>query len=118
MLGLLCLGFVVWWQLHDRSGRAAGLVNTLFTLVFVASALFLYAGTLLQPLSAAGQRLSRLLALALLLVYLRRFVSVLPTEALATAASFVISAVAVLAGLWLLRLGSRPWPGLVEPAPA
>jgi len=45
-------------------------------------------------------------------------VPALPTEALATAASFVISAVAVLAGLWLLRLGSRPWPGLVEAAPA
>ena len=118
VLGLLCLGFVAWWLLHDRSGRAAGLVNTLFTLVFVASALFLYAGTLLQSLSAAGQRISRLLALALLLVYARRFVPALPTEALATAASFVISAVAVLAGLWLLRLGSRPWPGLVEAAPA
>jgi|JI10StandDraft_1071094.scaffolds.fasta_scaffold51567_2 PAT family beta-lactamase induction signal transducer AmpG len=117
VLGLLCLGFVVWWQLHDRSGRAAGLVNTLFTLVFVASALFLYAGTLLQPLSAAGQRLSRLLALALLLVYARRFVPALPTEALASTASFVISAVAALAGLWLLRLGTRPWPGLVEAAP-
>ena len=112
VLGLLCLGFVAWWLLHDRSGRAAGLVNTLFTLVFVASSLFLYAGTLLQPLSATGQRISRLLALALLLVYARRFVPAAPVDALAVAATALVSATAAVAGGWLLWLGARPWPGL------
>jgi PAT family beta-lactamase induction signal transducer AmpG len=126
VLGLLCLAFVAWWLLHDPAGRGAGLASTLFTLVFVASALFLFAGSLLQTLSPGGQRFSRWLAIGLLLLYLRRFIPALaqalapalPSTTVTAAATLLFSTVAVAAGLWLISLGSRPWPGLRETAVA
>lgn len=109
VLALLCLGFVAWWFVHDRKGPAVGIANTVFTLIFVASALFLYAGTLLQRMSPAWQGACRWLALALLLLYLRRFIA--PGPAMVWAQGLV-AAVGVAAAAVLWRLARAPWPGL------
>lgn len=110
-----CLAFGPWWLLHDPRGAAAGLAQTLFTLVFVASALFLLAGSLLQPLSPAWRTAARALALALLLLYARRFVGAEAPLLLRAG----VAAVAGVGALALLRLALAPWPGLTAPpAPA
>lgn len=84
VLAAACVAFVAWWWLHDRAGAAVGIANTLFTLAFVAGALYLSAGTLLQQASGGAARMARLLALALLLLYARpwpRLAPALPTPA-------------------------------------
>lgn len=126
VLGALCLGFVAWWLLHDPQGRWTGLVQTLATPVFVASALVLYAATLLQPLAPGLQRLCRAMAVVLLLLYLRRFIGPL-SEAMgdwmepattATVLRGVVSAGALAAAALLLSFGRRAWPGLASAPPA
>lgn len=122
-LGLACFGFVLWWLLHDPKGRAVGIANTGFTLVFVASALFLYASTLLQRLSPAWQRTAKGLALALLLLYARRWIADAAPAAM-PALKMLVAALAAAGGATLWRLALAPWPGLrddtggVSPAPA
>ena len=108
VLGLLCLGFVPFVYLHDPQGAWADIGATLYTLVFVAAALFLYAATLLQPLSAGLRSVCGWLALAVLAIYLRKFV---PAD-FAAAATLLSALVAVLTGLLLILLGGRSWPGL------
>lgn len=111
VLALACLLFVPWWAWHDPKGPAVGIANTLFTLVFVATALFLYAGTLLQEQGAAAAKVARLLALAVLLLYVRRWVPQLP-DAAVPVAQLLVALVPVLAAAGLWRSGGRPWPGL------
>jgi PAT family beta-lactamase induction signal transducer AmpG len=105
-LAALCAGFAVWWLLHDRGSPALGIANTLFTLVFVASALVLYASTLLQGLGRGWQRACRVAALALLLLYLRRFIEAGAAE---TYWHVLVAAVALAAALVLVRVGRAPW---------
>ncbi len=111
VLALACLLFVPWWFWHDPKGPAIGIANTLFTLVFVAAALFLYAGTLLQEQGAAAARVARVLAVAVLLLYARRWAPQLPAAVLPVAQGLV-ALVPALAAVWLWRAGGRPWPGL------
>jgi PAT family beta-lactamase induction signal transducer AmpG len=116
MAGLLaagCAAFVPWWLLHDPRGPATGVAQTVFTLVFVASALFLGAASLLQRPTAAWRRALRWLALALLALYARRFLgadATLPLQA-------GVAGVAAAGALALVRVALAPWPGL-SPAPA
>lgn len=112
-LALTCVTFVAWWLLHDPRGPAAGIAGTVFTLAFVAAALYLYAGGLLQPDGAAFVRWTRLLALALLLLYARRWLPELPAAA-QEAGRWVVAAVPLVAAAWLWRMAARPWPGLTE----
>lgn len=115
-LAATCLTFVAWWWLHDPKGPAAGIAGTVFTLAFVASALYLYAGTMLQDDSADAARLARALAVALLLLYARRWLPLAPAPAQEVGRWVVaVIALAGAAGLW--RAAARPWPGLAE-APA
>jgi PAT family beta-lactamase induction signal transducer AmpG len=111
VLAAACLVFVPWWWLHDRAESANDILQTIFTFVFVASALYLAAGGLLQRESAAFARAARVLALALLLMYARRWVPALH-DALHDPARLVVAVVA-LAGAWgLWRMAGRGWPGL------
>lgn len=111
VLAAACLVFVPWWWLHDRAEPAHDIVQTLFTFVFVASALYLAAGGLLQRERETFARAARVLALALLLMYARRWVPALP-DSLQEPARLVVAVVA-LAGAWgLWRMAGRGWPGL------
>ncbi|MBK6595022.1 MAG: MFS transporter [Burkholderiales bacterium] len=117
-LGLLCLAWVpstIWSEIF---GAGKPIVGTLFTVIFIASALFLLAGR--AVLGDAGGHTVRLgvwVAPLLILLharyYLNAIASWLPSGI--DAASFVAGAqnammgVAVLAGVLLLRLGAQPW---------
>jgi hypothetical protein len=108
VLGLICLAFPAFVYLHDPKGAWAEIGAMLYTLVFVASALFLYAATLLQPLPAGLRRACGWLAVAVLVIYLRKF---LPAD-FASVAQAVSAGVAMATGALLLLLGGRSWPGL------
>lgn len=116
-LATACIAFVAWWWLHEPAGPTAGIAGTVFTLVFVASALYLYAGTMLQDEGAAFDRGARLLAVALLLLYARRWLPLAPAP-WAEAGHWAVAAVALAAAAWLWRMAGRPWPGLSGPPAA
>jgi len=117
-LGLLCLAWVPYSHWSAAFGAAKPIMGTLFTVIFIASALFLLAGR--AVLGEAGGRMAQLgawTAPLLILMYARYFLDPiakwLPEGV--DAASFVAVAqtimlgVAVLAAALLLRLGAQPW---------
>ncbi|MBK6323298.1 MFS transporter [Candidatus Aalborgicola defluviihabitans] len=117
-LGLLCLAWVpssIWSEVF---GAGKPIVGTLFTVIFIASALFLLAGR--AVLGDAGGRTARLgvwVAPLLILLYVRYYLDVIASwlPAGVDTASFVAGVnntmlgVAVLAGVLLLQLGAQPW---------
>jgi PAT family beta-lactamase induction signal transducer AmpG len=119
VLGLACLAWLPYRLLRSELGAAVPLFETLFTVVFVAAALFLLAGA--AVLAGPARRWVRggaWLAPLLLLMYARRWVdalsdaigSVVASPALvAAAAEGLIRALPLLAGALLLALALQPW---------
>jgi PAT family beta-lactamase induction signal transducer AmpG len=122
VLGLACLAWLPYRLAHDGVGAAGPLFETLFTVVFVASALFLLAGAAVLAGSARGlARIGVWMAPLLLLIYARRWVGAVPDgfgggvispQAVAVGAEMLIRAVPLLAGALLLALAVRPWSEL------
>ncbi|MHB1122138.1 MAG: hypothetical protein ACYC0T_05375 [Ramlibacter sp.] len=114
MLGLACLAWLPYWASHELLGRAQPIVGTFFTLVFIASALFLLAGREVLGHAAGGWRRAALWAAPLLLAMYGRYwlgkLDAMP--ALRTAAEVLVYLVPLLAGAVLLALGRREWPAL------
>jgi PAT family beta-lactamase induction signal transducer AmpG len=117
-LGLLCLAWVPYSYWSEAFGAAKPIMGTLFTVIFIASALFLLAGR--AVLGEAGGRMARLgvwVAPLLILMYSRYFLdriaSWLPggldAASFVAVAQVVMLGVAVLAAVVLLRLGAQPW---------
>nr|WP_295781233.1 MFS transporter [Rhodoferax sp.] len=125
-LGLACLAWAPYSYWSASFGAAKPIMGTLFTVVFIASALFLLASR--AVLAEAGgwpARLGVWMAPLLLLLYARYYLEAiakwLPTSVSAPAfvagAQNLVLAVAVLAGVTLLVLRSRPWQAMqVGPA--
>jgi PAT family beta-lactamase induction signal transducer AmpG len=109
ILGLACLAWVPYRLGQGSLGAAAPIFETVFTVVFVASALFLLAGAaVLRNVSRALRRAGAWMALLLLLMYARRWVSALAPP-WAEWAGYPILVVPVLAGLLLLALVAQAW---------
>jgi PAT family beta-lactamase induction signal transducer AmpG len=108
-LGLMCL---VWWpfqQWGDLAGAAKPIFGTFFTLVFVASALYLLAAR--AVLGAQSERLTRLgswMAPLLMALYLRYFLEGL-SESLLPLAQAAMLTVTLVSGVVLLMLALQPW---------
>ncbi|MBL8741975.1 MAG: hypothetical protein JNK04_12800 [Myxococcales bacterium] len=121
VLGILCLVWVPCWVFRDALGRAEPIVGgTFYTLVFVASALFMLAGA--QVVAARSFSLRRpVVALAVLLfaMYGRKFIASLEgIPWLATVTHALILVVPATAGVVLLALSRKDWSALnEEPAP-
>jgi PAT family beta-lactamase induction signal transducer AmpG len=122
-LGLLCLAWVPYSHWSDAFGAARPIMGTLFTVIFIASALFLLAGR--AVLGDAGGRMAQIgawTAPLLILMYARYFLDRIAAwlPAGVDAASFVAAAqsimlgVAVLAAVLLLRLGTQPWKQMLS----
>jgi PAT family beta-lactamase induction signal transducer AmpG len=116
VLGVLCLAWLPFHHLHSASSAATGLAQTGFTVVFVASALVLYAGSLLNELPGAVSRLCKLLCLGLLFIYLRKFSPQLlewgASESLIRTLNLGVDAIALVAALALLGLSRSAWSRL------
>jgi len=97
-------------------GAAAPILETVFTVVFVASALFLLAGvSVLTRVPRAWLRAGVGLALLLLLMYARRWLGA-PGTPLADAAALVVLVVPPAAGALLLALAAQGWRELAAAA--
>ncbi|HEY6513516.1 MAG TPA: MFS transporter [Burkholderiaceae bacterium] len=109
VLGLACLAWVPYRLGQGALGAAAPIFETAFTVVFVASALFLLAGAaVLTQASRVLLRGGAWMALLLLLMYARRWAGGLGTP-LADYAGWLILAIPVLAGALLLALAAQAW---------
>lgn len=109
VLGLACIAWLPYRLDPGALGAAAPIFETLFTVVFVASALFLLAGAaVLVQASRALVRAGAWMALLLLLMYARRWGAQLDGVGGALA-EWIVRLVPVAAGALLLALAGRAW---------
>jgi PAT family beta-lactamase induction signal transducer AmpG len=109
-LGVCLLLFVPLWPNRAMLGGGEAILGTIYTLVFVASALFLLAGR--EVLGSEAGRLRRLapwIALLLLAMYGRYWVDRIDIAALHAAAVAALYATPIAAGLLLLAMGRIDW---------
>ena len=121
VLGLCCLAWLPYWAQHELLGRGQPIMGTFFTLVFIASALFLLAGReVLGAGAGAWRRAALWMAPLLLAMYGRYYADRLDAlPALRLAAEALVYLVPLAAGIVLLGLASRNWPTLkIEAQPA
>ncbi len=111
VLGLACLAWLPYWANHDLFGRGQPIMGTFFTLVFIASALFLLAGREALGEAAGRWRRPALWAAPLLLAMHGRYhvdqLDSLP--GLHAAAQVLVFVLPLVGGLVLLGLASRDW---------
>lgn len=124
-LGMLC---IAWWPYsvwHADFGAAQPIMGTLFTLIFVGSALFLLAGkAVLGEVGGMPGRLGAWLAPLLLLMYSRYYLDGaakklapwVDPQAFKSGAELVMILVSVLAGVVLLLLALQPWREMLRPS--
>lgn len=117
VLGLACLSWLPYWAVHESFGKAQPIMGTFYTLTFVASALFMLAGSaVLDGASARLKQLGVWLAPLLLAMHGRYYVAKLGDGTLRTLADAGLQIVPVLAALLLIALALRPWHELEEQA--
>ncbi|MBK0391866.1 MFS transporter [Ramlibacter algicola] len=111
-LGVACLAWVPYWAMHDLAGAAQPIFAVFFTLVFVASALFLLAGReVLADSAGVWRRAALWLAPLLLAMYARRWLGNLSgVPALHAVAEALVYAIPLAGGVVLLGLATRHWP--------
>lgn len=126
VLGVLCLAWLPYRTWHDAFGAAQPIAGTLFTLVFVGSALFLLAGrAVLGDSARALTRIGAWIAPLLLAMHARYHIDaiagwfsfVASAESLKGGAEFAMRAIPLAGGVVLLLLALRPWQEL-RPQPA
>ncbi|MDB5874432.1 MAG: major facilitator superfamily 1 [Ramlibacter sp.] len=118
VLGICCLAWLPYWANHELLGRGQPMMGTFFTLVFIASALFLLAGReVLGAGAGLWRRASLWVAPLLLAMYGRYYVEGLASmPVLRSAAEVLIYLVPLAGGTVLLALSSRNW-GAVNAQP-
>ena len=121
----MCLAWLPYRIVQDEFGAAQPIAGTLFTLVFIGSALFLLAGRAVLgdvgtgPHPASG----RWLAPLLLAMYARYHVDRIAgwfspwwaTETFTEGAEALLRGIPLVAGVVLLLLAWRPWHELRRP---
>lgn len=110
VLGVCTLSFMLFWPNRQALGAAQAIAGTFYTLVFVASALFLLAGR--EALGGAAGRLGSAaawIAPLLLLMYGRYWVDRLDAGALGSIASALLYAVPLAGGAVLLAMARLDW---------
>ena len=111
-LGIACLLWLPYRLDPGAVGKAQPILETAFTVLFVASALFLLAGgAVLRDKARGAARLGAWLAPLLLLMYARRWLADAPP-----AVELLLKAVPIACGLVLLRLGFASWRELAPAA--
>ncbi|HEY1092160.1 MAG TPA: MFS transporter, partial [Burkholderiaceae bacterium] len=116
VLGIACLSFVLYWPNRAAMGQGQAIMGTFYTLVFVASALFLLAGReVLGQAAGALRRPALWLAVLLLAMYGRNFIDKLAgQDTLLALIDVLLYVVPALGGIVLLVMGTRGWQVLNE----
>ncbi|MGZ5179048.1 MAG: MFS transporter [Ramlibacter sp.] len=119
-LGIVCLAWVPYWADHAALGRAQPIMSVFFTLVFIASALFLLAGReVLAGAAGFWRRAALWMAPLLLAMYGRSWLDKLAgLPALQLVARALVFVVPAAAGIVLLALATRDWGATVDMQPA
>lgn len=119
-LGICCLAWLPYWADHQAWGRAQPIMAVFFTLVFIASALFLLAGREVLADAAGGWRRAALwVAPALFAMYGRNWLDRLSgMPPLYLAAQALVFLVPLAAGVVLLALATRDWAASGDMQPA
>jgi len=116
VLALACLSWLAYWPNRELLGSAQALMGTFYTLVFVASALFLLAGREVLGDAAGRWRQAALWTAPLLLAMYGRYwlgkLQVLP--AVQALASALLLLVPLAAGIVLLALTRRDWDAAAQ----
>jgi PAT family beta-lactamase induction signal transducer AmpG len=111
VLGVACLSWLPYWANHELLGRGQPIMGTFFTLVFIASALFLLAGREVLGTGAGAWRPAALWVAPLLLAMHGRYyldpLNSLP--ALRSVAEVLVYLLPLAGGIVLLGLASRNW---------
>ena len=109
-LGTCLLLFVAFWPNRALFGGAEPIMGTFYTLIFVASALFLLAGReVLGPRAGVLGRLAPWIAVLLFAMYGRYWVGKIDNTALRFVATVMLYATPIAAGLVLLAMGRKDW---------
>lgn len=111
VLGIACLAWLPYWADHTLAGRAQPIMGTLFTLVFIASALFLLAAREVLGAAAGRWRGAALWVAPLLLAMYARYSldRLAAGSALRSMADALLYLVPLAGGIVLLGLASRDW---------
>jgi PAT family beta-lactamase induction signal transducer AmpG len=126
VLGLMCLAWLPYRAWQEAFGAAQPIAGTLFTLVFIAAALFLLGGrAVLGDSARALTRAGAWLAPLLLAMYARYhldaiaggFAWLMSAESFRTVAEVALRAIPLAAGSILLLVALNPWREL-SPQPA
>jgi PAT family beta-lactamase induction signal transducer AmpG len=126
VLGLLCFAWLPYSMWHEAIGAAQPIAGTVFTLVFVASALFLLAGAAVIGPSARGLARAAVWVAPLLLAMHARyhldaiagaFSALVAPAAFKDGAEIVMNLVAAAGGIVLLMFATQPWRELGADAP-
>ena len=117
-LGLACLAWLVYWPNRELAGPGQPIAGTIFTLVFIASALFLLAGREVLGGKAGAWRKATLWAAPLLLAMHLRYQLDKLTGTPHAIAELAMYLVPLFAGIVLLGLSTRDWRGPPEEAEA
>ena len=121
VLGLMCFAWLPYWAVQEAFGAAQPITGTLFTLVFLGSALFLLAGRAVlgdsaRMLTRIGVWTAPLLFAMQVRYYLDTiagwFSFLVSAEQFKSGASLVLLAIPFVAGTVLLLLARRPWQEL------
>jgi MFS transporter, PAT family, beta-lactamase induction signal transducer AmpG len=111
VLGVCCLAWLPYWANHELLGRGQSMMGTFFTLVFIASALYLLAGReVLGQAAGVWRRAALWVSPLLLAMYGRYWADQLNgSPALRGAAELLIYAVPLGAGIVLVAMAFRDW---------
>lgn len=119
VLALACLSWLAFWPWRAATGAAEPIIGTFYTLVFVGAALFLLAGrAILNRHTPPWWRGAALpVALALLLMYARKWLDEVPggAQPLANALLLVTPLAAAVLLAWLARQGWGPLRDEADP---
>jgi PAT family beta-lactamase induction signal transducer AmpG len=112
VLGVAVLSFVLYWPNREMFGSGQPIIGTFYTLIFVASALFLLAAREVLGEAAGVWRSAALWAVPFLFaMYGRYWVEKIANAPLHTLASVLLYATPLAGGAALLALASMNWSG-------
>jgi MFS transporter, PAT family, beta-lactamase induction signal transducer AmpG len=114
VLGMACLAWLPYWASHDLLGRGQPIVGTFFTLIFIASALFLLAAREVLGEGAGPWRSAALWVAPLLLAMHGRYHldALAAMSGLRAAAEVLLYLLPLAGGMVLLGMASRNWRAL------
>lgn len=116
VLGLLCLAWLLYWANRELFGKGQPIMGTLFTVVFVASGLYLLAAReVLGEAAGLWRRAALWVGLLLLAMHGRHYLDgIAGLPVLHMAAGALVQLVPLAGGVVLLAMSRRRWEAVLD----